>query len=162
MVHTHGCGRNSDLLSSESPTTTSGVHWTSCLTLTLRISACDAPSTLLIRLASWSLVGRTSFCGCTPSWPTAYNGGKRANRLKINQNVILRAAQKAKAPYKSAYHRLGWLIAYQIGRRLHTVLRPRTHLSMRDTLFKKVGKSDTFLAGFIHVKLIVVPRLARM
>ncbi|KAJ0413345.1 FAD binding domain-containing protein [Aspergillus carlsbadensis] len=51
---------------------------------------------------------------------TAYNGGKRADRSKINPDVILEAAQKIMAPYRITYRRLDWWTAYQIGQRVGT------------------------------------------
>ncbi|KAI9369456.1 FAD binding domain-containing protein [Aspergillus egyptiacus] len=51
---------------------------------------------------------------------TEYNGGKRADRSKINPDVILQAAQKIMAPYKISYRRLDWWTAYQIGQRVGT------------------------------------------
>lgn len=50
----------------------------------------------------------------------AYNGGQRADRSKINPDVILGAAQKIMAPYKISYRRLDWWTAYQIGQRVGT------------------------------------------
>ncbi|BCS26562.1 putative FAD monooxygenase [Aspergillus puulaauensis] len=49
-----------------------------------------------------------------------YNGGKRADRSKIDPAVILGAAQKIMAPYKISYRRLDWWTAYQIGQRVGT------------------------------------------
>ncbi|KAL2825188.1 FAD binding domain-containing protein [Aspergillus cavernicola] len=50
----------------------------------------------------------------------AYNGGKRADRSKIDPDAILQAAQKIMAPYKISYRRLDWWTAYQIGQRVGT------------------------------------------
>ncbi|KAL4795319.1 FAD binding domain-containing protein [Aspergillus venezuelensis] len=52
---------------------------------------------------------------------TTYNGGKRADRSKIDPDVILKAAQKILAPYQLSYSRkLDWWTAYQIGQRMGT------------------------------------------
>ncbi|KAL4961141.1 putative FAD monooxygenase [Aspergillus stella-maris] len=51
---------------------------------------------------------------------TAYNSGKRADRSKINPDVILEAAQKILAPYQLSYRKLDWWTAYQIGQRVGT------------------------------------------
>ncbi|KAL4933364.1 putative FAD monooxygenase [Aspergillus undulatus] len=49
-----------------------------------------------------------------------YNGGKRADRSKINPDAILKAAQKIMTPYTISYRRLDWWTAYQIGQRVGT------------------------------------------
>jgi phenol 2-monooxygenase len=46
--------------------------------------------------------------------------GGRADRSKINPQVILEAAQKIMAPYKIDYRKLDWWTAYQIGQRVGT------------------------------------------
>ncbi|KAL4951776.1 FAD binding domain-containing protein [Aspergillus filifer] len=51
---------------------------------------------------------------------TAYNGGKRADRSKINPDAILKAAQKILAPYQLSYRKLNWWTAYQVGQRVGT------------------------------------------
>jgi len=46
------------------------------------------------------------------------NGGGRADRSKINPDVILESAQRIMAPYKLTYRKLDWWTAYQIGQRV--------------------------------------------
>jgi phenol 2-monooxygenase (NADPH) len=46
--------------------------------------------------------------------------GGRADRSKINPEVILQAAQRIMAPYKIDYRKLDWWTAYQIGQRVGT------------------------------------------
>lgn len=47
-------------------------------------------------------------------------GESRADRSKINPDVILQSAQRIMAPYKITYRKLDWWTAYQIGQRVGT------------------------------------------
>lgn len=47
-------------------------------------------------------------------------GGAKADRTKINPDVILQSAQRIMAPYKLTYRKLDWWTAYQIGQRVGT------------------------------------------
>lgn len=47
-------------------------------------------------------------------------GGAKADRSKINPQVILESAQRIIAPYKLTYRKLDWWTAYQIGQRVGT------------------------------------------
>lgn len=47
-------------------------------------------------------------------------GGAKADRSKINPDVIIKSAQRIMAPYKITYRRLDWWTAYQIGQRVGT------------------------------------------
>lgn len=53
----------------------------------------------------------------------------RADRSKINPELILQAAQKIIAPYKLTYRTLDWWTAYQIGQRVGT------HFSANERIF---------------------------
>jgi phenol 2-monooxygenase len=44
----------------------------------------------------------------------------KADRSKINPQVILESAQRIMAPYKISYRKLDWWTAYQIGQRVGT------------------------------------------
>jgi phenol 2-monooxygenase len=55
----------------------------------------------------------------TTTEKTSEEGG-RADRSKINPQVILEAAQRIMAPYKIDYRKLDWWTAYQIGQRVGT------------------------------------------
>lgn len=45
-------------------------------------------------------------------------GGAKADRSKINPQIILESAQRIMAPYKITYRKLDWWTAYQIGQRV--------------------------------------------
>jgi phenol 2-monooxygenase (NADPH) len=47
-------------------------------------------------------------------------GGSKADRSKINPDVILASAQRIIAPYKLTYSTLDWWTGYQIGQRVGT------------------------------------------
>ncbi|KAK4899460.1 hypothetical protein LTR27_003193 [Elasticomyces elasticus] len=47
-------------------------------------------------------------------------GGAKADRSKINPDVILQSAQRIMAPYQITYRKLDWWTAYQIGQRVGT------------------------------------------
>jgi phenol 2-monooxygenase len=48
------------------------------------------------------------------------DGSSRADRSKINPQVILESAQRIMAPYNITYRKLDWWTAYQIGQRVGT------------------------------------------
>lgn len=50
----------------------------------------------------------------------ADSGGAKADRSKINPQVILESAQRIMSPYKLSYRKLDWWTAYQIGQRVGT------------------------------------------
>ncbi|GIZ49869.1 hypothetical protein CKM354_001288700 [Cercospora kikuchii] len=50
----------------------------------------------------------------------AESGGAKADRSKINPQVILESAQRIMSPYKLSYRKLDWWTAYQIGQRVGT------------------------------------------
>ncbi|KAL5356818.1 FAD binding domain-containing protein [Aspergillus floccosus] len=54
--------------------------------------------------------------------------GGRADRSKINPDVIIQAAQKIMAPYKISYKKLDWWTAYQIGQRVGTKFSARERI----------------------------------
>ncbi|CAK7206201.1 hypothetical protein SEUCBS139899_008987 [Sporothrix eucalyptigena] len=57
------------------------------------------------------------------------DGSGRADRSKINPEVILQAANKIMAPYTLSYRTLDWWTAYQIGQRVGT------HFSAKERIF---------------------------
>ncbi|KAK6403393.1 hypothetical protein LTR95_018967, partial [Oleoguttula sp. CCFEE 5521] len=53
----------------------------------------------------------------TTTEKTAAEGGSKADRSKIDPDVILQSAQRIMAPYTLTYRKLDWWTAYQIGQR---------------------------------------------
>ncbi|OQO07602.1 hypothetical protein B0A48_07299 [Cryoendolithus antarcticus] len=56
----------------------------------------------------------------TTTEKTAAEGGSKADRSKIDPDVILQSAQRIMAPYTLTYRKLDWWTAYQIGQRVGT------------------------------------------